>query len=176
MNTNYFNYIAVKQRQLFIFQKICLLIDIFVFRYYGMQSFLWTMLKLKCCSRHLSVEMETEVFPLTDLPKELLEYVFTFLPGKDLLQVYSRVNKEWKEIIRSQSLWRIKCERLKILFDDLYKHTDPDYAFDYLNYFFNNPYTRNLLKNAKALGNYIYTGLFCTNVVMTVFDTQNNIF
>lgn len=86
------------------------------------------------------------MFPLAELPEICLIRILSFLPGKDLLLVYSRVNKAWKSLIESQHLWHQKCERLQILFEGLIDDT-----FDFKRYFFQNPYTRNLLKNSKAL-------------------------
>ena len=88
------------------------------------------------------------MFPLAELPEICLIRILSFLPGRDLLLVYSRVNKAWKSLIESQHLWHQKCERLQILFAGLVHDT-----FDFKRYFFQNPYTRNLLKNPKALGN-----------------------
>ncbi|CAC5357060.1 FBXO6 [Mytilus coruscus] len=102
-------------------------------------------------------QMEKEEFPLTELPKEVFENILSFLPGKDLLLVCSRVNREWKTAIESQSLWHLKCQRLEILFADLlHNHDGP---FDFKQYYFKNPYTRNLLKNSKALEGVKYWSL-----------------
>ena len=97
------------------------------------------------------MENKEEIFPLNDLPKDILENILSFLSGKDLLLKYSLVNKEWNEIIDQQSLWHLKCERLGILFDGIVSHNH-DEPFDFKDYFFHNPYTRNLLKNSKGTG------------------------
>ena len=90
-----------------------------------------------------------------DLPETVLIHILSFLDGKDLLMKYSVVSKTWKRLIDSQTLWRTKCERDGFYAEGLLPFP-PD---DFKNYYFKNPYNRNLVKNPCALGNVRRRGL-----------------
>ena len=72
-----------------------------------------------------------------------VENILSFLDGKDMLMKYSLVSKTWKRLIDSQTLWRTKCERDGFYAEDLLPFP-PD---DFKNYYFKNPYNRNLVKD-----------------------------
>jgi hypothetical protein len=44
-------------------------------------------------------------FPIDDLPNEVLEKIFVYLPAKDLKQNASFVCKKWHSLIEKNSFW-----------------------------------------------------------------------
>ncbi|XP_078313952.1 F-box only protein 6-like [Crassostrea virginica] len=99
-----------------------------------------------CCNKQTAQDSDMELNGL-DLPETVLIHILSFLDGKDLLMKYSVVSKTWKRLIDSQALWRTKSERDGIYAEDLLPFP-PD---DFKNYYFKNPYNRNLVKNPFAL-------------------------
>lgn len=88
------------------------------------------------------------VFDVGALPAELLLYILSWVPAVDLVKICSQVCKQWCEISRSTSLWKIKCLRERKYIPHL-MGPPPE---DFMKFYFLSPYTRNLLHNDRALG------------------------
>lgn len=88
------------------------------------------------------------VFDVGALPAELLLYILSWVPAVDLVKICSQVCKQWCEISRSTSLWKIKCLRERKYIPHL-MGPPPE---DFMKFYFLSPYTQNLLHNDRALG------------------------
>ncbi|KAL3872997.1 hypothetical protein ACJMK2_036161 [Sinanodonta woodiana] len=88
-----------------------------------------------------------DVFPLTELPDELLEGVLSHLPGLSLVTSCCYVCKKWNELIQSQGLWKEKCHRENYVIPSCHSSYS---SIDFRKIYFLNPYGRNLLKNPDA--------------------------
>ena len=92
------------------------------------------------------------LFPLTELPDDILGEVFLRLPSLDLLRSSVVVCKKWRDIIRSQSLWKEKCKRDHCYTDAMLVTISGDFK----ELYFKNPYRSNLVKNPCAKEGNIY--------------------
>ncbi|XP_076464483.1 F-box only protein 44-like [Babylonia areolata] len=85
-------------------------------------------------------------FNINALPQELLMQVLLFVPPTDVVKRCSLVCKLWLRVVRDQALWRRKCEE-----EDKYwpgvMGPPPE---NFMLFYFQNPYRRNLLKNTHA--------------------------
>ena len=90
------------------------------------------------------------VFPIQELPDDLLAEIFIHIPGKDLVQTCSLVCSRWYGVLETQKLWKDKCI--------LDYHFSPEVLAtlsmvpdaDFKKIYFKNPYTENLLRNSDA--------------------------
>ena len=83
-----------------------------------------------------------KLFPLTDLPNDMLILILSFLPGENVLNC-RRVCKLWRDLADSVSLWRMKCEREKQFLPEEVGIPPEDVKIVY----FKGPYSRNLVRN-----------------------------
>lgn len=83
------------------------------------------------------------MFPISDLPDEILISVLSWLPGNDIIKNCALVNKRWNELTKQQKLWHDKCVCVGF-YNPKYSSFRP---VDFKRYYFINPYTKNLIKN-----------------------------
>ena len=85
-------------------------------------------------------------FPLTDLPDDLLRETLLKLPAQELVKSCMLVSKKWQNFIDSPVFWKDKC-KLDHSYTDAMLVTD---SGDFKKLYFQNPYSRNLVKNSCA--------------------------
>ncbi|KAJ8308365.1 hypothetical protein KUTeg_013239 [Tegillarca granosa] len=83
------------------------------------------------------------MFPISDLPDEILISVLSWLPANDIIKNCALVNKRWNELTKQQKLWHDKCVCVGF-YNPKYSSFRP---VDFKRYYFINPYTKNLIKN-----------------------------
>ncbi|KAH8040848.1 hypothetical protein HPB51_013018 [Rhipicephalus microplus] len=87
-------------------------------------------------------------FPLMTLPDQLIEYVLSFVSHTDLLKSCRNTCKLFRNIIDSNSFWKIKCLRDGKSIPVFHlQELPPRY---YLRIYTGNPYGRNLLRNGHG--------------------------
>jgi len=94
---------------------------------------------------------------ITDLPDDLLDAIFLYLPGRDLCQSCMLVSKRWKRIIDNESFWIQKClansNLMKCLERSAHSHNWHRLAkIIYCSNFFD----RNLLRNPRGQKQFDY--------------------
>ena len=103
----------------------------------------------KSNSKNKSLKADA-VFPIKELPDDLLAEIFIRIPGIDLVQTCSLVCRRWYGVLKAQKLWKDKCildyhvtpEVLATLSDI------PDK--DFKKIYFKNRYIENLIQNSDA--------------------------
>ncbi|XP_050038738.1 F-box only protein 6-like [Dermacentor andersoni] len=87
-------------------------------------------------------------FPLMNLPEPLIEYVLSFVSHTDLLKSCRNTCKPFRDIIDSNSFWKIKCLRDGRSIPSFHlEELPPRY---YQRIYIGNPYGRNLLQNGHG--------------------------
>uniref|UniRef100_A0A1E1X7R7 Putative a receptor for ubiquitination targets n=1 Tax=Amblyomma aureolatum TaxID=187763 RepID=A0A1E1X7R7_9ACAR len=103
---------------------------------------------MKHVKRFLFFTPNADLFPLMDLPEQLIEYVLSFLDHKDLLNNCRHTCKLFRNIIDSNSFWKNKClQDGKVIPAFSLEELPPRY---YQRIYIGNPYGRNLLRNGHG--------------------------
>lgn len=91
---------------------------------------------------------------IDDLPDDLLDSIFLYLPGRDLCRSCILVSKRWHRIIDNKSFWIQKCLTNLNLIKCLKRSQQADVTFSWQNYaklvYCSNFFDRNLLKNPRG--------------------------
>lgn len=109
-------------------------------------------------SRENSVDTE-ECVPLiydfTDNPvaEELLIEILSYLPVKDLIINSRLVCKQWKYLVDSQSIWRLKCERENVKLPSRKLQDLPEHYYRNI-YIHSTSNKKNLIKNPCGESNF----------------------
>ena len=85
-------------------------------------------------------------FPLTDLPNDLLRETLLKLPAQELVKSCILVSKKWQNFVDSPAFWKEKCKLDHGYTDDMLVSDSGDFK----KLYFQNPYSRNLVKNSRA--------------------------
>ena len=91
-------------------------------------------------------ECSGDGFPLTDLHDDLLWETLLKLPAQELVKSCMLVSKKWQNFIDSSAFWKEKC-KIDHGYTDAMLVTD---SGDFKKLYFQNPYSRNLVKNSCA--------------------------
>ncbi|XP_033824986.1 F-box only protein 6-like [Periophthalmus magnuspinnatus] len=89
--------------------------------------------------------------PVPSVPLEILEEIFHNLPYDQVIRRCRLVCKQWREVSDSESLWRERCRRERLLPRDVTRTPD-----DWREYYVLCRKRRNLLKNPRAEHNFRY--------------------
>ncbi|XP_013395682.1 F-box only protein 6 isoform X2 [Lingula anatina] len=92
--------------------------------------------------------LSCDILDLTNLTPESLTGVLSYLPADFLINTCRLVCHQWKDIVDGNTLWRLKCLRERFYVPRL---MGPPPA-DFKDYYFKNPYNRNLVKNPSGKG------------------------
>lgn len=111
----------------------------------------------KSASRESSVDKEyiLVVYDLTDNPvaEELLIEIFSYMSVKDLIVNCRLVCKQWKYLVDSQSVWRLKCERENVKLPSRKLQEFPDHYYRNI-YIHSTSNKKNLIKNPCGESNF----------------------
>ncbi|CAI9553353.1 unnamed protein product [Staurois parvus] len=80
------------------------------------------------------------------LPEDVLLEILALVPAVDLIRRCRQVCSQWKEVIDSATLWKLKCQRAGYITKDCQKHPKDWKIFYYLS-----SRKRNLIQNPCAL-------------------------
>ncbi|KAK8764354.1 hypothetical protein V5799_033042 [Amblyomma americanum] len=103
---------------------------------------------LRAASNREKPMQAVDMFPLTDLPEQLIEHVLSFVDQTDLLESCRHTCKLFRDVIDSNGFWKIKCLRDgKVIPAYALEELPPRY---YQSIYMGNPYGRNLLRNGHG--------------------------
>ncbi|KAL1475116.1 hypothetical protein MTO96_020158 [Rhipicephalus appendiculatus] len=103
--------------------------------------------RLSAPSSERSLEA-VDPFPLMSLPNQLIEYVLSFVSRTGLLKSCRYTCKLFRDIIDSNSFWKIKCLRDGKSIPEFQLHELPPRYYQRI--YTGNPYGRNLLRNGHG--------------------------
>lgn len=95
--------------------------------------------------RQVSMEMPGGI---VTIPEEILILILSFLPEEDLKNC-SRVSSLFRSLVKSSSLWKMKCQREGIY---VQRNMAPFIPSDWRTFHSQRPFSRNLIKNPSGKG------------------------
>lgn len=111
----------------------------------------------KSASRENSVDKECApvIYDFTDNPvaEELLIEILSYMSSKDLIVNCRLVCKQWKYLVDSQSVWRLKCERENVKLPSRKLQELPDHYYRAI-YIHSTSNKKNLIKNPCGESNF----------------------